>query len=422
MNETQVVVVGGALTGLSAAVFLAHHGVRVTVVERHPDLLSHPRLRGITPRTVEVLSQVGLGQRIHDNTFLSGADGFVLVRSDTLAGDYEVVEETGDDAGDPRAFSPAPHALIDQDRLEVLLRERARELGAELRYGTAVTALDQDGDGVTVRLSDGSAIRAGYAIAADGSRSPIRGALGIECDGPGVLSDTVSAMVDADLRPAVRGRQVGLAYLGRPRPFTSMMPHDDTGVHWLFSTGYDAGQESPADFTPERVAAMIRAASGLDDVEVTLRPQIPGTDVYMLSFPIAAQVARAYRAGRVFLAGDAARSQPPTGGYGGSTGIQDAHNLAWKLAAVLHGQAGESLLDSYDTERRTYGRLSMDQAMARFAARVGGTAQELVDYTAVTMGFRYAVPGNTDTTPIPAVDLRGQLGTRAPHHVTAAGS
>ncbi|MFI6348449.1 FAD-dependent monooxygenase [Streptomyces sp. NPDC050560] len=428
--QTQVLVVGGALTGLSAALFLAHRGVSVTLVERHTDLLVHPRLRGITPRTVEVFEQVGLGGAIRAESARRADGAFVPLRAETLAGPYEPVAEAAEEFTDPLSYGTSAFAGIDQDRLEVVLRDRARELGVDLRYFTEVTALDQNVGGVTATLRDRASgdetrCRARYAVAADGARSGTRARLGIESDGPGVLFDTITALVEADLAPAVRGRRIGIAYLQRPRPFSSLMPHDDSGARWLFSTGYDPRHESLAEFTPERVARMVREASGLDDVAVTLRPQIPGTDVTVLGFPIGARVARAYRRGRVFLAGDAARIQPPTGGFGGSTGIQDAHNLAWKLAAVLAGSAGPGLLDTYDAERRPYGRLAMEQALARFGDRMSdGARGELLPYSAVTTGFRYAsaaVPGSHPADPVPAVELAAQPGTRAPHRPTADG-
>ncbi|WP_372405594.1 FAD-dependent monooxygenase [Streptomyces luteireticuli] len=430
-NETHVLIVGGALTGLSAAVFLAHQGIRATVLERHPDLLIHPRLRGITPRTVEVLRQAGLGPALRAESFHNEGRPFVPLRADTLADAYEPVTEVVDEPFvDPRTYSTSSYVMIDQDRLEILLRDRARQLGADVRYFTEATALDQDADGVGVTVRDRASgaeetIRADYVVAADGSKSRIRAWLGIASDGPGVLFDTVTAIVDADLSATVRGRRIGIAYLQKPRPFTSMMPYDDHGSRWLFSTGYDPRHESVADFTAERVADMVRDAAGTEGVDVSLRPQIPGTDVTVLGFPIGAQVARSYRSGRVFLAGDAARTQPPTGGFGGSTGIQDAHNLAWKLAAVLTGTAGPGLLDTYDAERRPYGRLAMQQAFARFGDRMADGAQvELLDFPALTTGFRYAsaaAPGSHGTDPVPVGELRAQPGTRAPHRPTADG-
>jgi FAD binding domain len=168
------------------------------------------------------------------------------------------------------------------------------------------------------------------------------------------------------------------------------------------------------------VAELVRAAADLPEVAVALRPQIPGTDIKALEFPIAAHLADRYRAGRVFLVGDAAHTWPPTGGQGANTGIQDAHNLAWKLAAVLKGTAGAGLLDTYGQERRRTGLLTMGAAMARFATRMTpGHGPEVLDDGAVAMGYQYrssAVVGATDgdPRPRPPVALTGQPGSRAP--------
>jgi putative polyketide hydroxylase len=144
----------------------------------------------------------------------------------------------------------------------------------------------------------------------------------------------------------------------------------------------------------------------------------------MLGFAIGAQVARQYRVGRTFLVGDAAHIVPPTGGLGANTGIQDAHNLAWKLAAVVKGEAGSALLDTYHDERRPVGLLTMEQALARWGSRVGEGVDEetvpLMDYAAITIGYRYqsaAVLGAPeDLRPaLPITELTGQPGTRAPH-------
>lgn len=428
-ERTSVLVVGGALTGLSSAVFLAWHGVPCLVVERHPGLLIHPRLRGITPRTVEAYRQVGLEPAIRAASFAGDGDyRWVTARAETLASpEYAPTEEEGED-GEVGDASPCGFAPIDQDKLEVLLRARAEELGAQVRFSTELTAFTQDDEGVTATVTDradgGSrTVGAHYLIAADGANSPVRRRLGIGVDGPGPLFHTITALIEADLNPALRGRPVSIAYLGRPSPGTILMAHDDAGLRWVFGTGYRPDQDSPEDFTDQRVAELVRAAAGLPDLEVRLRPQIPGTDLKLLGFTIGAQLAHSYRAGRVFLVGDAARIVPPTGGLGGSTGIQDTHNLAWKLAAVLHGQAGPGLLDSYADERRPVGRLVMEQALARFQFRMaqgaGGQAAPLIDHAAVALGYRYrssAVLGASgETTPVPPGRLSGAPGTRSPH-------
>jgi putative polyketide hydroxylase len=429
-ERTSVLVVGGALSGLSSAVFLAWHGVRPLLVERHPDLLIHPRLRGITPRSLELFRQVGLEPGIRAASFASADQfAFVPVAAETLASDdYVTPEEPHDDGGGFGDASPSPFGPIDQDKLEILLRARATALGADVRFATELAAFEQDDDGVTAVLKDRrtgreQTVRAAYLIAADGAGSPIRQRLGIEADGPGPLFHTITALVEADLSPALRGRRVGMAYLQQPLPGTILMPHDDAGRRWVFGTGYapDRGQ-SLADFTDERVAGLVRAAAGLPDVPVTLRPQIPGTDLKVLGFTIGAYVARQYRAGRVFVVGDAAHIVPPTGGLGGNTGIQDAHNLAWKLAAVLQGQAGPGLLDTYHDERHGVGVFTMGQALARAQARMGigaGDTPPLVPYGAIAFGYQYrssAILGAADdAAPLPPEQLTGQPGTRAPH-------
>jgi putative polyketide hydroxylase len=268
-------------------------------------------------------------------------------------------------------------------------------------------------------------VRAAYLVAADGWESPVRHALGITMDGPGPFFRVATALISADLEPALRGRPVSIAYLQQPRPGTFLMAHDEAGQRWVFGIGYAPEHgESLADFSDERITDLVRVASGLPDVEVALRPQIPGTDLEVLGFTIGAQVARQYRDGRVFLVGDAAHIVPPTGGLGANTGIQDAHNLAWKLAAVVRGQAGPALLDTYHDERHPVGLLTMGQALARWGTRVGegadGAGEPLLDYATIAFGYRYrsaAVLGQAPGAPpaAPRLPLTGEPGSRAPH-------
>jgi len=407
------------VVGLTTAVFLARQGVPCVLVERHPDLLLHPRARGLTPRTMEVYRQAGLEQPILDAAFAGPGFSYQPVLATTLSdAEYQIPYEPTEDDG--AGASPCGFGPIDQDRLEHLLRDRARALGAGLRFSTELSSFTQDDQVVTVTLTDRTTgatevVEADYLVAADGFGSPVRQALGIEVDGPGLLFTTMTAIVEADLTPALRGRTASIAYLQQPRPFTILMAHDDAGQRWVFGTGYDPQAESLEDFGDDRVATMVRAASGLPDVAVRVQPQIPGTEVKVLGFPIGAHVARRYQTGRVFLAGDAAHAWPPTGGLGANTGIQDAHNLAWKLAMVLDGTAGPGLLNTYQQERHPVGVLTMGQALARFGTRMGPDAgPALIDYGAVTMGYRYPT-GSGGHTPLLPAELEGQPGTRAPH-------
>lgn len=429
-ESTPVLIVGGGLSGLSTALFLSWHGVRPLLVEKHPDLLIHPRARGFTPRTVELFRQVGLEQSIRDAGFAGGDDfRWIAVRAGTLANEHQSVEEPPEEA-EMVQLSPSPFAPIDQDKLEIILRGKAAELGADIRFSTEVISFREDDSGVVAMLRNRltgveQAVRTRYLVAADGWDSPIRQQLGISLDGPGPFFNVVTALITADLRPALQGRRINIAYLEQPRPGTILMAHDEAGLRWVFGTGLvPAHGETVADFTDARIVELVRAASGLPDIAVDLRPQIPGTDLKTLAFAIGAQVARDYRRGDIFLVGDAAHIVPPTGGFGANTGIQDAHNLAWKLAAVMHRQAAPSLLDTYHTERQPVGLLTMEQALARWGSRVGvgvgGETKPLLDYASIAFGYRYhseaVIGAPADARPaFPPADLTAQPGTRAPH-------
>ncbi|MFN8594086.1 MAG: FAD-dependent monooxygenase [Thermomicrobiales bacterium] len=425
-----VLIIGGGLSGLATALFLAAQGVQPMLVEKHPALLTHPRARGFTQRSVEIFRQIGLEPAIREASF-AGGDAFrwVAVTAETLAGEHHPVVEAEDTMETLTALSPAPFAPIDQDRLEIILRTRAADLGADIRFATELVSFSNQDDAVTARLRDRQSgreytVRARYLVAADGWDSPIRARLGIPVDGPGPFFHILTAMIDADLNPALAGREISIAYLNQPRRGTVLMAHDQIGKRWVFATGYapDHG-ESATDVDDARIGDMVRDAAGLSDTPVTLRPQIPGTDLKVLGFAIGAQVARDYRSGNVFLVGDAAHIVPPTGGLGANTGIQDAHHLAWKLALVLDGRANPALLDTYHAERHPVGAFTMGQSLARWASRVGAgpdeSTPEIMSYAAVTFGYRYrstAVDGaSADALALSPSGLNGQPGTRAPH-------
>jgi putative polyketide hydroxylase len=429
-EKAPVLIAGGGLTGLSTALFLSWHGVRPLLVERHPDLLIHPRARGFTQRTVELFRPVGLEPAIRAASFAGGDDfRWIAVRAETLAGEHAPAEEA-EEGDEMRSLSPAPFAPIDQDKLEVILRQKAEELGADIRFSTELVSCAQNETGVTALLKDRRTgaqrtVRANYLVAADGWDSPLRERLGIALDGPGPFFHVATALVDADLQPALHGRRINIAYLQQPRPGTILMSHDEVGQRWVFGTGFAPRYgESLADFPEERVIELVRQAAGLPAAAVSLRPQIPGTGLKVLGFAIGAQVAQQYRVGRIFFVGDAAHIVPPTGGLGANTGIQDAHNLAWKLAAVVRGEAGPALLETYHDERSPVGLLTMEQALARWGSRVGegtdGQSVPLLDYAAIAFGYRYrsaAILGaeEDDRPALVPADLTGQPGTRAPH-------
>ena len=226
--------------------------------------------------------------------------------------------------------------------------------------------------------------------------------------------------VDADLRPALRGRQFSIAYLQQPQPFTVLLAHDTAGERWAFGTRFSPEHESIDDYGDDRVADMIRAAAGLPHADVTLRPQIPGTDRKVLAFTIRRRLPV-----NTALGACSSSAAGPRGAADRRARWEHRHpghpGLAWKLAAVLNGHAAPSLLDTYHTERHPIGAFTMRQALARFGARIGysGTDEPLVDYAAVAYGYQYrstaVIGAGKDTTPLAPAELGGQPGTRPCH-------
>ncbi|MER5771996.1 FAD-dependent monooxygenase [Streptomyces sp. NPDC001985] len=424
-GTTPVLIVGGGLVGLSTSLFLSWQGVPHTLVERHPGTSVHPRAWGLYPRTLELLSTGGVtGDLLRE---AAGFAGHVLNGTvESLTGRERSVSRIPEPA-DVSGISPVARVLsLSQDRIEPILLRHARRLGGELRFHTELTGLTQDADGVDATLRDvasgaGERLRARYVIAADGAHSPLRERLGIARRGRGTLRHQFSIVFRADLERALRGRRFAICRIDNSE-VDGVLGHDDTLRQGTLIVTHRPDRDPVEAFTTERCTALVRAAVG--------DPELPVTIVSALPWEMAALTAERFAEGRVLLAGDAAHVIPPVGGYGANTGIQDAHNLAWKLAQVLDGRAGPALLDTYDAERRPVARATMAQAALRLAARAGfadaGQRSALVDPLGVMFGYRYrsAAVVEEEGAPEPVAEgrefadpgsLSGAPGTRAPH-------
>lgn len=308
-----------------------------------------------------------------------------------------------------------------------MLLAHARELGGDLRFATELMSFDQDDDGVTARVKnretgEHTTIRADYLVAADGPRSPVRERLGIGQNGPGDLFHNVSVtFFSRDLAGVVGDRRFIVCYLTNPEADGALLPVDNT-ENWVFHAPWHPEHgETLEEFTDERCIAHIRRAIGVPDLDVKITGRA--------AWHAAERVADRYTDRRVFLAGDSAHEMSPTGAFGSNTGIQDAHNLAWKLAAVHGGWAGPGLLESYDAERRPVAEATSARASNRSVehshpgytpAAGAGTKGPKGGILNVALGYRYpqgAVVGGDPAAPIVPEDLRltGEPGTRAPH-------
>ena len=426
--DCEVMIVGGGLSGLSCAMFLAWHGVQTILVERHPDVLAHPRQRSIPPRIMEMYRQLGLEPRIlaaTDSTPDTDAESTTVSATTLSDRRYRPVDQYVPVAR-AEATSPCSGTPIDQDRTETLVRHRARELGAHIRFGTRLCGFTQHQEGVDVRLRDldgtETPLCTRYLVAADGAHSPIRRQFGIPMETFGEFHEMLTVLLEADLRPALAGRTVHMAHLTRPRPRSYLMALDSGQRRWAFGTSDSADADMPDE---DECIELVRQAVGDPELSMKLLPQLPGTDTVATRFTVGAAVAARYRHGRVFLIGDAAHLLPPAGGFAGATGVADAHNLAWKLAAVIAGQAGDALLDSYQAERLPVARFTVQQSLARSRARYEprpepGWGPQILDRDSVMMGYHYrssaVVDYSVDRQTVGSASmLRGAPGTRAPH-------
>ncbi len=371
-DEIPVLIVGGSLVGLTTAMLLGQHGVPSLSVERHAGTAIHPRAGHFQLGTMEMVRQVGLEDTVRATSLKTYHPTGGIISVESLAG-REIATYVKELNEGVAGFSPTLRVFINQDALEPILREKAVELGATVINRAEVVGLEQDHDAVTVTLRDldgggERAVRARYVVAADGNRSPTRARLGIGMEGYGELSRSITIYFRADCAPLLRDRNQGVIYVHNPalRGFFRLDRSGGTGFLVINTVGEDVTTDEAVSvsdgLTEERAMELLQAAIGT--------PDVPAEIIDVAHWRAESNFATRMSEGRVFLAGDAAHVVPPNGGFGGNAGVLDARNLAWKLAAVIKGEAGPALLETYDAERRPLSRLTVEQAYNRYATRV----------------------------------------------------
>jgi len=424
--EVPVLIVGGSLVGMSTALLLGRHGIRPLVVEHHRGTAIHPRAAMITQRTMEIFRTVGVEQIVMEKSDEQFVQDGAIMAVETLAG-KELAWFIANLNEGVRDVSPSLRLFITQSLLEPVLKERAEELGAELRFATEMISFAEYADGIAAQIrhrdtGKTDTVRAKYMVAADGAHSRIRERLGIRMLGHGVFSKSITIYFRGDVGPLLRGRNLSVMYVVNStlsgffrieKPFTSGF----LAVHWLGDPKNPVTDVS-AGLTNERALELLYAGLGTREVPVTIEN--------VMHWDAMADSAERFRQGRVFLAGDAAHVMPPSGGFGGNTGVQDAHNLAWKLAMVLKGEAGPELLSTYEHERQPASSFTVEQAYSRYVTRSApylksDKMQAIQNDLNIELGYCYhssAVIPDKDERGLPhdhPRETKARPGTRAPH-------
>jgi 2-polyprenyl-6-methoxyphenol hydroxylase-like FAD-dependent oxidoreductase len=357
--ETPVLIVGAGPVGLMAGLLLAQHGIASHIVERRAGAQRAPAAHAVNARTFEICRQAGVDMDAIQAASLDPADAGFTYWVTKLGGEvlgrlpYERQNE------EVLAFTPTPLRNLSQHRFEPILLDSLKQSGTAPRYGHRWDAAEQDEGGVTSRITELETgrvyeVRSRYLLAADGAGSPVRKWLGIPQLGPESLQSFVMIHFEANLRALV-GNDLGVLYWVCDPECGGVFVAHDIDREWVFMHSWDPDRESADRYDVAVCEALVRRALASSDVSFTIRTISPWT--------MTCQVAECYRDGRVFLIGDSAHRFPPTGGLGLNTGVQDAHNLIWKLAAVEAGWASPSLLDTYESERQPVARYNADQSL-----------------------------------------------------------
>lgn len=348
-SRPTALVVGAGPVGLMTSLLLARQGLRSTIVERFESRHGAPKAHALNPRSLEICRSSGLDLEMMQRLATPAADGGWVRFVTTLAG--EQIGAIPYERQDEQVLEVTPTPLINlaQPLFEdVLLQEVARSSLIELRRGLTWVGCEQSEGAVTslienVESLEQTRLTTAYVIGTDGAGSAVRRELGIEMVGDSSSQGFITIHFAANLRDVVRDRPGILYWIMQP-PHTGVLIAYDIDRSWCMLYPYDPLVTPQESFTPEMCKQILHHAIGGGEHGIEIK--------HVLPWALMSQVADRYRDRRVFLVGDAAHRFPPTGGLGLNTGLQDAHNLAWKIAAVQQGRASDMLLDSYQTERR----------------------------------------------------------------------
>jgi putative polyketide hydroxylase len=358
-TNVAVLVIGAGPVGLVTALLLARRGVKVLVIERHAGTSIHPKARGVSPRSMEIFRELGIADGLWQQSLaITGGRAHLCVTT-TMSSPQTHRFPIEADIDEDQGITPYRSTLAAQDLIEARLLDLVLlEPNVDIRFRSEFVSLHQNDDAVSVAVThrltgEQATVSAQYVVAADGGKSPVREQLGIGIDGERDLASNINVLFDADLSQFIDNKRSVLYAIGLPGAQGAILAVDGER-RWLYNFPLVPG-ETVDEYDEGRLILRIRCAIG--------DALIPISVVSAVEWQTNAFVTDQYRAGRVLLAGDAAHVTPPNGAFGMNIGVQDAHNLAWKLAAVLAEEASPALLDTYEAERKPVARATVAQAL-----------------------------------------------------------
>jgi 2,4-dichlorophenol 6-monooxygenase len=374
-QEPEVLVVGAGPFGLTTALALAQLGVRVRVISRTPWVADTPRAHITSQRTMEVFRDLGVEKEAMRVATPWAQMGDALLAISLTGPEIARMPSWGSGFarhGDYRRHSPCDYLDIPQNRLEPVLVDAVGRAGVTITYHTELVAFAADDDGVSATLRSTLTgveehVRVAYLVGADGGRSRIAEGIGLPFEGHVGRAGTLYTQVRCDLSKYVEHRPSILHWFVNPELAVGeiglgMMRCITPWTEWICGWGFLI-EDGPPEFSDEDIIGRIRMLVGVPDIDI----EVTNRSVWYVN----QQYATEYSRGRVFCGGDATHRHPPSSGLGLNTSVQDGHNLAWKLAYVLRGYAGEGLLESYSVERAPVGKqivLRANQSRHDYAA------------------------------------------------------